>query len=250
MSSDFQNQQLIEILTSVRDYQEALGSPDYETISTMLNDSFSAWLSAHRLGRVQLLSDDRLLFNVNGKLRDQVKNMVGINLNDRFLTITLSQFDDLRSTATALQKATTNYHFLGDGSYVWLVPDGFMAELTEQEKIWQSNGEGYFSHESICVSNTSDFDTICLLEILYEDLELESTSCEFEVKSCQSIHFRLDQLVDQKGDPMIRKNAPTSYKITSGKSKVVVQGSRILTSGEKSQFASFGTVMGWTPPTS
>ncbi len=88
MSSDFQNQQLIEILTSVRDYQEALGSSDYETISTMLNDSFSAWLSAHRLGRVQLLSDDRLLFNVNGKLRDQVKNIVGINRKDRFLTIT------------------------------------------------------------------------------------------------------------------------------------------------------------------
>ena len=250
MSSNLQNQQLIEILTSVKDYQEALGSSSHETVSTMLNDSFGAWLSAHRLGRVQLLSGDYLLFNVNGKLRDQVKNVVGINLNDRFLVISLSQFDNLQSIATAVQKAITYYQFLGDGSYVWLVPDGFMAELTEQETIWQSNGEGYFSHESICISNTSDFDTICLLEILYEDLKLESTSCEFEVKSCQSIHFRLDQLVDQKGDPMIKKNAPTSYKITSGKSKVVVQGSRILTSGEKSQFASFGTVMGWTPSTS
>ena len=137
MSSNLQNQQLIEILTSVKDYQEALGSSSHETISTMLNDSFGALLSAHRLGRVQLLSGDYLLFNVNGKLRDQVKNVVGINLNDRFLVISLSQFDNLQSIATAVQKAITYYQFLGDGSYVWLVPDGFMAELTEQETIWQ-----------------------------------------------------------------------------------------------------------------
>jgi hypothetical protein len=49
------------------------------------------------------------------------------------------------------------------------------------------------------------------------------------------------------GEPLIAKDAPVSYKITSLDSRIVVQGSRILTSGEDSIFASFGTVMAWCP---
>ena len=67
-------------------------------------------------------------------------------------------------------------------------------KLTEQEEIWEARGDGYFSHESMCISNTSDFDTTCWLEVLYEDLDLTPVSCQFEVKSYQSVHFRLDQL--------------------------------------------------------
>ena len=250
MPSHHHDQQLIELLSTVNAYRQIVGPSNQEIVSAMLNDSFGAWLSAHHFGRVELLSDNRLLFNVNGQLIDQTETVIGIFQNHRFLVVSLSQFDDLQSAANAISQAITNYQFLGDGAYIWLIPDGFMAELSEQEKIWQSNGEGYFSHESICTSNTSDFDTICFLEVLYEDLGLESTSCQFNVQSYQSIHFRLDQLQNKNGSPMIKKNAPTSYKITSQKAKIVVQGSRILTSGLNSQFASFGTVMAWTPSAS
>jgi hypothetical protein len=57
----------------------------------------------------------------------------------------------------------------------------------------------------------------------------------------------LDKLKDVNGEPLIAKDAPVSYKITSLDSRIVVQGSRILTSGEDSIFASFGTVMAWCP---
>ena len=61
------------------------------------------------------------------------------------------------------------------------------------------------------------------------------------------MHYRLDKLKAENDDPLIAKDQPTSYKITSLSAKVVVQGSRILTSGDHSEFASFGTVIAWTP---
>ena len=60
-------------------------------------------------------------------------------------------------------------------------------------------------------------------------------------------NYRLDKLKNENGEPLIAKDAPVSYKITSRDARVVVQGSRILTSGENSIFASFGTVMAWCP---
>ena len=190
-----------------------------------------------------MLGDNTLCLNVRGELKHTV-SIDGIRTHSRFLVISLDRVDD---NPEAIAEALKSYTSDGDGAYVWVIPDGYMAALTPAEQEWEEHGGGYFSHESICISNTADSDTRCLLEVLYEDPALENVSCEFDVPAHHSVHYRLDKLKDENGEPLIAKDAPVSYKITSRDARVVVQGSRILTSGENSMFASFGTVMAWCP---
>jgi len=190
-----------------------------------------------------MLGDTLLHLNVRGTLK-QENPITGIRFYPRSFVVSL---DKVTKNPELIAEALTCYSSDGDGAYVWIVPDGYMAALTPAEKEWEAHGGGYFSHESICISNTADSDTRCLLEVLYEDPTLENVSCEFEVPAHRSVHYRLDQLKREDGEPLIAKDAPVSYKITSRDTRVVVQGSRILTSGENSVFASFGTVMAWCP---
>ena len=190
-----------------------------------------------------MLGDNTLCLNVRGELK-HTNSATGIRAYSRFLVISLDQVAEEPETIADVLKC---YSSDGDGAYVWIIPDGYMAALTPTEQEWEAHGGGYFSHESICISNTADTDTRCLLEVLYEDPTLDNVSCEFEVAAHRSVHYRLDQLKDENGEPLIAKDAPVSYKVTSYNARIVVQGSRILTSGENSVFASFGTVMAWCP---
>ena len=182
-------------------------------------------------------------FTVQGELK-QTHAVPGIKLYDRFFVVDRRE---VHQNPEAIADALKCYSLDGDGAYVWIVPDGYMAALTPAEQEWEAHGGGYFSHESICISNTADRGTRCLLEVLYEDPASENVSCEFKVPAHRSVHYRLDMLKAENGEPLIAKDAPVSYKITSRDARVVVQGSRILTSGENSMFASFGTVMAWCP---
>ena len=94
-----------------------------------------------------------------------------------------------------------------------LSPDGYMAALTSSRAGMGRAWGGYFSHESICISNTADRDTCCLLEVLYEDPTLENVSCEFDVPAHRSVHYRLDKLKDENGEPLIAKDAPSATKL-------------------------------------
>ena len=230
------------LLETIRDYQSA-GISNLETLTTLLNDTFSDWLASQGISRLVMLEEGKLCLNVTGELKhaDPAK---GIESYPRFLVVAL---DEVTENPEAISDALKSYTSDGDGAYVWVIPDGYMAALTPAEQEWEEHGGGYFSHESICISNTADRDTRCLLEVLYEDPTLENVSCEFEVSAHRSVHYRLDKLKDEKGEPLIAKDAPVSYKITSHDARIVVQGSRILTSGENSVFASFGTVMAWCP---
>lgn len=231
-----------QLLTTIQDYKQA-GISNLETLSTLLNDTFGDWLASQGVSHLMMLGDNTLCLNVRGELK-HTPSVDGIKTRSRFLVISLDKVED---EPERIADALKNYTSDGDGAYVWIIPDGYMAALTPAEQEWEEHGEGYFSHESICISNTADSDTRCLLEVLYEDPALENVSCEFEVPAHRSVHYRLDQLKDEKGEPLIAKDAPVSYKITSRDTRVVVQGSRILTSGENSMFASFGTVMAWCP---
>ena len=240
------------LLGTIRDYQNA-GISNLETLTTLLNDAFGDWLASHGISHVVMLEEDRLCLNVAGALKgaDSAKGIdVGhssqahIEKHSRFLVVAL---DEVTENSGAITDALKSYTSDGDGAYVWVIPDGYMAALTPAEQEWEEHGGGYFSHESICISNTADKNTCCLLEVLYEDPALENVSCEFEVHAHRSVHYRLDQLKDKNGEPLIAKDAPVSYKVTSRDTRIVVQGSRILTSGENSMFASFGTVMAWCP---
>ena len=215
-----------------------------ETVTALLNNTFGDWLASQGVSRVDLLSPRYLWFSVQGELK-QPEPVPGIELHSRFFVVDRDQVKTKNSAVIA--NALKCYTSDGDGAYVWIIPDGYMAALTPTEQAWEEHGGGYFSHESICISNTADKGTRCLLEVLYEAPNLENVSCEFEVPAHRSVHYRLDKLKDENGAPLIAKDAPVSYKITSCDARVVVQGSRILTSGEDSAFASFGTVMAWCP---
>ena len=231
-----------ELLNTIKDYRQEID--DSHTITELTNDAFSDWLSIKGISRVALLDSGKLLLNINGRLKSPPRRVGGIHRHTRFILINL---DELEDVPEALEEALTHYISEGDGAYVWVIPDGFMASLTEAEQEWEKGGSGYFSHESICISNTADIDTRCQLEVLYEDASKEKVTCEFEASAHRSIHYRLDKLKDENDHPLIAKDAPVSYKLTSFDARIVVQGSRILTSGEGSEFASFGTVMAWCP---
>lgn len=231
-----------QLLATIQDYKLS-GISNLETLSTLLNDTFRDWLVSQGVSHLMMLGDNTVCLNVSGELK-HTTSIDGIKTHSRFLVISLDKVNDNPDAITDALKCYTSD---GDGAYVWIVPDGYMAALTPVEQEWEAHGGGYFSHESICISNTADNDTRCFLEVLYEDPALENVSCEFEVPAHRSVHYRLDQLKREDGEPLIAKDAPVSYKITSRDARVVVQGSRILTSGENSMFASFGTVMAWCP---
>ena len=230
------------LVATIREYKQA-GISNLDTLTVLLNDTFGDWLTSQGVSHLEMLDENRLCLNVIGQLKKH-NSSKGMQLYSRFLIISLDEdIDDLEAIADTLKSYSSD----GDGAYVWVIPDGYMAALTPAEQEWEEHGSGYFSHESICISNTADIDTRCLLEVLYEDTAMENVSCEFDVPAHRSVHYRLDKLKDVNGEPLIAKDAPVSYKITSLDSRIVVQGSRILTSGEDSIFASFGTVMAWCP---
>lgn len=230
------------ILATIREYKQA-GITNLDTMSTLANDMFGDWLASQGVSHLEMLDEDSLCLNVTGQVKEHIPTK-GIQLYSRFLVISL---DDITENTEAIESVLKSYTSDGDGAYVWIVPDGYMAKLTVDEQWREREGGGYISHESICVSNTADIDTRCILEVLYEDPAMDNLSCEFDVPAKRSVHYRLDKLQDANGAPLIAKDAPVSYKITSQDARVVVQGSRILTSGENSMFASFGTVMAWCP---
>ena len=230
------------LLATIREYKQA-GISNPEALTILINDTFGDWLTSQGVSYLMMLGDNTLCLNVTGQLERSIP-AEGIKAYSRFLIISLDKVD---ANPEAITEALTSYASDGDGAYVWVIPDGYMAALTPAEQEWEQHGGGYFSHESICISNTADIDTRCVLEVLYEDPALENVSCEFDVPAHRSVHYRLDKLKAENGEPLIAKDAPVSYKITSRDARVVVQGSRILTSGENSIFASFGTVMAWSP---
>ena len=230
------------LAATIREYKQA-GISNLDTLTVLLNDMFGDWLTSKGVSHLEMLDKNRMCLNVIGQLKEHNPSK-GMQLYSRFLIILLDEdIDDLEAITDTLKSYSSD----GDGAYVWVIPDGYMAALTPAEQEWEEHGGGYFSHESICISNTADIDTRCLLEVLYEDTAMENVSCEFDVSAHRSVHYRLDKLKDAKGELLIAKDAPVSYKITSLDSRIVVQGSRILTSGEDSIFASFGTVIAWCP---
>ena len=147
----------------------------------------------------------------------------------------------LRS-AVVPRKGLPPYAFVGN----WLVVLLAMAGLSAVEKRWAREGGGYFSHEAICILNTGARATRCELTVYFEAARAARRHI-FTVPARRSIHLRLDKLRGPGGGLFIPKNAPVGYKLVSFDAPVVVQGSRILTSGRNSEFASFGTTMAWTP---
>ncbi len=231
------------LLAGLADYD---GLPD-AVASDLLNDRMRACFAACGLGRLAV-ADGSVVVNVRGARRDASASAPdGIALGASCFHVDPAAFTVDGDGYAQLDQVLVAYDLDGDGAHMWIVPDGFMASLSPVEEIWEADGGGYFSHESMCVLNTSDRATRCTLEVFFEDATVAPFTHQFSVAGRQSAHYRLDKLKGDDGEPLIPKDSPVSYKITSLDTPVVVQGSRILTSGRSSEFGSFGTAMAWTP---
>ncbi|MEO2005786.1 MAG: sensory rhodopsin transducer [Candidatus Poribacteria bacterium] len=231
------------LLEGLADYAPC--SDDAKT--DLLNDHMHACFAACGLGRLAV-AGDVVVVNVRGKRADASASMpAGVSAETSSFLVDTSAFELEGDGYDQLDDILAAYDRDGDGAFVWIIPDGFLASLSPVEKIWEGEGGGYFSHESICVLNTSARTTRCTLEVFSEEPTRPPFTHAFEVAPHQSSHYRLDKLKGDDGSPLIPKDCPVSYKITSLDTPVVVQGSRILTSGRGSEFGSFGTAMAWTP---
>ncbi len=238
------------LLNDIQQYHSVVADPS--TVSELIQASYHARLASVGINKVVLLPNHGLVVNVQGYLREQPASEGIIEYYHHFFVMKLDWLLDKNWEATdkdhrQMEQALAAYELEGDGAYVWIVPDGYMASLTEREQQWAAEGGGYFSHESMCVLNTSGISTRCTLDVYYESDTSLNFSHEFQVDAHQSVHYRLDKMLRHDGTPMILKDQPVAYRITSHDARVVVQGSRILTSGENSEFGSFGTVIAWTP---
>jgi hypothetical protein len=216
----------------------------------ILQDQYGPALKAYGVGKIVSVSFTHIALTMRGRLMKKLKtNTPGLTAHVDTVDVWLDRIgpQDVDSAAKALESALAAYVPEGDGAHVWIVPDGYMAALSPNEKRWARKGGGYFSHESMCVQNTSVRATRCELTVYFEAPGRKVLRHAFEVPAQRSIHLRLDKIPGMRGEPFIPKSTPVGYKIVSFDAPVVVQGSRILTSGKNSEFASFGTTMAWTP---
>lgn len=239
-----------ELLNTLQEYRSLFDDP--ALASELVLTSYRDQLLSVGIDKIVFPGDGKLIVNVRGRLKADPPTDPAVSYHSRLFVVDLDWLVGKKGTASEaegqqLAKALDAYELEGDGAYVWVVPDGFMASLTQQEQTWAAEGGGYFSHESMCVLNTSNHATRCTLEVFYESDTSRNFSHGFEVAARQSVHYRLDKMLQPDGQPMILKDEPVAYRIVSHDARVVVQGSRILTSGENSTFASFGTVVAWAP---
>ncbi len=222
---------------------------DNPTVMTdLLNDQFGAALRVYGIGRIVAANGSTLALSIHGRSSGLAQNPA-VSATARSLEVNLEVLKktDAESAAAQLTEALSSFVLDGDGAHLWIVPDGFMADLTEQEQVWAKEGGGYFSHEALCVQNTGQRAAQCELFIYFEEVGRQVLRHQFEVAANCSNHLRLDKIEGNSKEPFIPKSSPVGYKVVSYDEPIVVQGSRILTSGKGSEFGSFGTVMAWTP---
>ena len=118
------------------------------------------------------------------------------------------------------------------GKKCWIVPDGFIPQVTENDK---NNRNNYVSHECVCILNTAANDIEIELSIYFEDCDPVFVD-GIVVAAQRSWHLRMDELkVD--GRLVVPRAKPYSLVI-KGSGPVVVQMSRLDTTQNNMAFLS------------
>jgi hypothetical protein len=239
---------LNEFLQTCKDVMARYGG-NPQAASAILSDLYAAPLKAVGVGRIVAVNKQQVALTIHGRLTRKPPAAKFLKAGPKTIDLWPRRIagKQLTRAAAVLEETLNAYVMDGVGAYVWIVPDGYMAELSRQEQRWEREGGGYFSHESMCVQNTGVRPTRCELTVYFEAPGRDVLRHQFEVPALRSIHLRLDKIPGIGGAPFIPKSMPAGYRIVSRDEPVVVQGSRILTSGKDSEFASFGTAMAWAP---
>ena len=112
------------------------------------------------------------------------------------------------------------------GKKIWVFPDAFLP--LEGEAYKTSNSGNQYSHESLCIVNSSSIIANLSIDFLYEnDDPIEDYKTTIGIK--RSLHLRLDQ-IEIKGKKLLREK-PYSIILKSD-IKVVAQLSRLDTTSK------------------
>ena len=118
------------------------------------------------------------------------------------------------------------------GKKIWVVPDGYIPALTENDK---DNPNGYESHECACILNCGVVDAEIELTIYFEDRD-PIVIDNIIVPAKRSSHLRMDKL-EVDGQAAIARATPYSLVVKSS-AAIVVQMSRLDTTQTNMAFLS------------
>ncbi len=122
------------------------------------------------------------------------------------------------------------------GKKIWIFPDAFLPAIGKPYKTSDSGDQ--FSHESLCIVNTSNTEAKLSIDFLFEDTD-PIENYETIINSKRSLHLRLDK-IEINGEKLPREK-PYSIILRSNKN-IVAQLSRLDTTSE---YNSFMTTLGW-----
>ena len=118
------------------------------------------------------------------------------------------------------------------GQKCWVVPDGFIPQVTELDK---DNRTGYLSHECACLLNTGATDTGIEVTVYFEDEE-PIVIADIVLAARRCLHLRMDTL-ETDGVIAIERGRPYALVIRADE-PIVVQMSRLDTTQPNMGFLS------------
>ena len=116
------------------------------------------------------------------------------------------------------------------GKKIWIFPDAFLPAFGKPYKTSDSGDQ--FSHESLCIVNTSNIQANLSIDFLFEDAD-PIENYETTINPKRSLHLRLDK-IEIKGEKLPREK-PYSIILRSNKN-IVAQLSRLDTTSEYNSF--------------
>ena len=116
-----------KLLNTIIDYSHEVD--DLQTVNALVNSAFKDWIASKGIGQVVVLENGKIIININGQFNPEVSQISfrGIKNYDNFISVDIEQFTSPEEVSEAIEKTLKSYFSEGDGAYVWIVPDGYMA---------------------------------------------------------------------------------------------------------------------------
>jgi len=122
-----------------------------------------------------------------------------------------------------------------EGHRVWIIPDAYLPPLTTEDAAKRATGRGYWSHESLCVINTSLKPAHVVLNFYFEDRP-PVKNVHVAVGAERTRHIRFDK-PEELGGFVVPAGVPYALRVESNV-PVVVQHSRLDTTQPNCAFLS------------
>ncbi|MFA6563090.1 MAG: sensory rhodopsin transducer [Verrucomicrobiia bacterium] len=122
-----------------------------------------------------------------------------------------------------------------EGRRVWIVPDAYLPPLTAEDEAKHASGQGYWSHESLCIVNTGPKPAHLSLNFYFEDRP-PVKNIRVTVGAERTWHIRFDK-PELLGGFRVPAGVPYALRVESNV-PVVVQHSRLDTTQSNCAFLS------------